>query len=146
MMSGSPPTERKARTGLFTPPTRTFSAFSNISRERWRSGKERLCVALMCAPWRSGFQPASRILGVVGEDYIRTGPLNARKNFQDHALFVDPAIARRRLDHDDVGAFLDVQRDFFQRFACIGGVHLVAAAIAELRRGLRGFAERAVET
>src|SRR5208283_3976384 len=83
MMSGSPPTERKARTGLFTPPTRTFSAFSNISRERWRSG----------------FQPASRILGVVGEDYIRTGPLNARKNFQDHALFVDPAIARRRLDH-----------------------------------------------
>src|SRR5208337_5395179 len=99
MMSGSPPTERKARTGLLTPPTRTFSAFSKISFERRRSGMERLCVALMCAPWRSGFQPASHVLGVVGEDDVRTGPLNTRKNFQDHALFVNPAIARRRFHH-----------------------------------------------
>src|SRR5258707_14579773 len=37
MMSGSPPTERKARTGLFTPPTRSFVARSKISRERRRS-------------------------------------------------------------------------------------------------------------
>src|ERR1700751_2524276 len=37
MMSGSPPTERKARTGVFTPPTRSFVARSKISRERRRS-------------------------------------------------------------------------------------------------------------
>jgi len=34
MIRGSPPTERKARTGEFTPPTRTFSASAKISRER----------------------------------------------------------------------------------------------------------------
>src|SRR5713226_4565016 len=37
MISGSPPTERKARTGLLTPPTRSFVARSKISRERRRS-------------------------------------------------------------------------------------------------------------
>src|SRR6267143_6559952 len=37
MMSGSPPTELKARTGLLTPPTRSFVARSKISRERRRS-------------------------------------------------------------------------------------------------------------
>jgi len=37
MISGSPPTDRNARTGLFTPPTSTFSARSKISRERLRS-------------------------------------------------------------------------------------------------------------
>src|SRR5262249_34099316 len=34
MMRGSVPTERKARTGLLTPPTRSFSALAKISRER----------------------------------------------------------------------------------------------------------------
>src|SRR5258708_35454296 len=37
MMSGSPPTELKARTGLLTPPTRSFVARAKISRERRRS-------------------------------------------------------------------------------------------------------------
>src|SRR5216684_1481491 len=36
MMRGSPPTELKARTGLLTPPTRSFVARSKISRERRR--------------------------------------------------------------------------------------------------------------
>src|SRR5438309_4715181 len=34
MISGSAATEQKARTGLLTPPTRTFSARANSSRER----------------------------------------------------------------------------------------------------------------
>ena len=57
----------------------------------------------------------------------------------------DVEIRERGLDHHHVGAFFEVERDFFQGFAGVGGIHLVAAAIAELRRGLRGFAERAVE-
>src|SRR6185312_11471673 len=48
-------------------------------------------------------------------------------------------------DHDDVGAFLDVERDFAQGFGGVAGVHLVAAAVAELGRGFGGFAERAVK-
>src|SRR5579864_8228150 len=50
------------------------------------------------------------------------------------------------LDHYHVRAFFQIERDFFQGFAGVGGIHLVAAAVAELRCGLRGFAERTVET
>jgi hypothetical protein len=50
MMSGSPPTERKARTGLFTPPTSIFSARSKISRERRRSTLDFVGVALIELP------------------------------------------------------------------------------------------------
>jgi hypothetical protein len=39
----------------------------------------------------------------------------------------------RGLHHDDVGAFLDVQRDFAHGLARVGRIHLVAAAVAELR-------------
>src|SRR6266436_7147323 len=63
--------------------------------------------------------------------------------FADGANYVE--IGERGLDHHHVRAFFKVERDFFQGFAGVGGIHLVAAAIAELRGGLRGFAERAVE-
>src|SRR5690349_4024749 len=46
-MSGSPPTERNARTGLFTPPTSSFSARAKISRERYRSRRRVVFVAFM---------------------------------------------------------------------------------------------------
>src|SRR4029077_12754825 len=57
----------------------------------------------------------------------------------------DVEIRKRGLDHDDVGAFFEIERDFLERFASVGGIHLVAAAIAELRSGLRGFAEWTVK-
>ena len=39
----------------------------------------------------------------------------------------------------------EVERNLTQRFLSIGRVHLVRAAIAELRRGFRGVAEWSVE-
>src|SRR6202035_2624397 len=58
----------------------------------------------------------------------------------------DVEIRERGLDHDDVGAFFEIKGDLFEGFAGVGGVHLIATAIAKLRRGLSGFAEGAVET
>src|SRR5260370_9958699 len=49
-------------------------------------------------------QPASDILGVVGKDDFRSGALDAGQNFQDHSLFVQPAILRRSLDHGVLSA------------------------------------------
>src|SRR5271165_7458614 len=177
MISGSPPTERKARTGLFTPPTSTFSAFAKISRERRRSGFTCGCVALISSPARSG-QPASSIFGVVGQDNLRPGSLNPRQNFQHNSFFFDPLILRRgfhhrifaadivrrdrhikaiayrtnnvqigkrRLHHHHIRAFLQIQLHFLHRFTRICGIHLVAAPIAKLRRGFRGFPERPIE-
>ena len=124
------------------------------------------------------FQPASGVFGVIGEDEVGAGAMDAGENFQHDALLVDPAFLRggfdhrvfaadivganghvefvahlandveirqRGLDHHDVGALFQIERDFPQRFARVGGVHLIAAAIAELRRGLRGFAKRTVK-
>src|SRR5258706_995430 len=49
------------------------------------------------------------------------------------------------LDHYHVGAFFEVEGYFFQGFAGVGGIHLVAAAVAELWRGLGGFAKGTVK-
>src|SRR6266478_3956790 len=57
----------------------------------------------------------------------------------------DVEIGEGGLDHYHVGAFFQVEGDFFQGFAGVGGIHLVGTAVAELRSGLRGFAEGAVE-
>src|SRR5438445_176819 len=63
MISGSPPTDRNARTGLFTPPTSTFSARSKISRERLRSRFNRGGAVLMFSRLNlSRLQPACDIL------------------------------------------------------------------------------------
>src|SRR5574340_271376 len=102
MISGSPPTERNARTGLLTPPTRTFLACSKISRERRRSLCTPACVALMSAPLLclpSGFQPARRILRVIGKDDAGASALNSSKNLHDHAPLVHPIVQRGGLDH-----------------------------------------------
>ena len=57
----------------------------------------------------------------------------------------DVEIGQRRLHHDDVGALGDVDLDLAQRFLDVGRIHLVAAAVAELRRRVGGLAERPVE-
>src|SRR5208282_5880881 len=54
-------------------------------------------------------------------------------------------VGHGRLDHDHVGAFFDVERDFAHGFAEVGSIHLIGAAVAELRGGVGGFAEWAVK-
>ncbi len=54
-------------------------------------------------------------------------------------------IGHRRLHHDHVGAFFQVQLDLAHGFAPVGRIHLVAAAVAELRGRFGGLAERPVE-
>ena len=49
------------------------------------------------------------------------------------------------LHHDHVGALLQIELDFPHGLAAVGRVHLVAAAVAELGRGVGRLAERSVE-
>src|SRR6267154_4044417 len=108
MMSGSPPTERNARTGLLTPPTRSFEARSKISRERRRSrcrvgrvadiamvlyivptwGAAPRRPATECAQFRGGLsaliEPAGGLLGVVSEEDGSASALNAGQDFKDY--------------------------------------------------------------
>src|SRR5260370_11896956 len=105
MISGSPPTDRNARTGLFTPPTSTFSARSNIFSERLRSRFNRGCAVLILVSLKlARLQPACDVLGMVGKNNFRSGSLNARKNFQDNSLLVQPAFLRRSLHHGVLSA------------------------------------------
>src|SRR5438034_651623 len=100
MINASPPTERKARTGLLTPPTRICSARLKISAERGRFLAGDICGVLITRIlWRSGLQPLRRVFRVVSEDYIRARALNARQNFQHDALFVEPTALRGGFDH-----------------------------------------------
>src|SRR5215813_9839239 len=180
MMSGSPPTERKARTGLLTPPTRICSASAKISRERRRPCCGEGCVELigLCSTIRS-FQPAGGIFGMIRQYEIRAGAPDTGENFEHHTLFVEPAVFRsgfhhgifaadvvsghrhakfvfnlsnnidirqRRLDNHHVGAFFEIERDLSQSLARIAGIHLIAAAFAKLRRGIRRFAKLPVES
>src|SRR5271154_7613130 len=99
MTSGSPPTERNARTGLLTPPTRTFSARSKISRERFRSGFKIDRVTLISAPLPLLLQPSRHVFRVISQNNVRARSLNAGKNLQNHALLVEPALFRRGRYH-----------------------------------------------
>src|SRR6266851_10466245 len=100
MISGSPPTDRNARTGLFTPPTSTFSARSKISRERLRSRFTWGCIALMLFSRKlSLIQPACDILGMIGKNDFRARALNRRQDFQHDALLIQPPLLRGRLHH-----------------------------------------------
>ena len=62
---------------------------------------------------------------------------------------LDPAddveVGEGRLDHDHVSAFGEVEGDLAEGLVAVGGVHLVAAAVAELRGALGGVAEGPVE-
>ena len=59
----------------------------------------------------------------------------------------DVEVGQARLDHHDVGAFLDVERDLAQGLVAVGGIHLVGRLVrlAERRRGTDRVAERSVE-
>src|SRR5271156_4216050 len=100
MISGSPPTERNARTGLFTPPTRIFSARSKISRERGRSTFDFVGVTLMeSQPKLSRLQPSRRVLGMVRQYNVSARPLNSGQDFQHDSLFIQPTFLRGGFDH-----------------------------------------------
>ena len=80
--------------------------------------------------------------GVLAADVVRDQGV-VGKTLAQEADHVE--VRKGGLHHQEVGAFRHVQRRLAQRFARVGGVHLVAAAVAELRRALRRLAERAVE-
>ena len=52
---------------------------------------------------------------------------------------------KRRLDHHDVGPFVDVDLHFAHRLFDVGRIELMTATIAELRCRIRRIAERTVE-
>ncbi len=58
----------------------------------------------------------------------------------------DVQISQCRLDHDDVRAFLNIEGNFAHRLVAVRGIHLIAAAVAELRRGFGGFAKWSIES
>src|SRR5262245_20294394 len=99
MMSGSPPTERKARTGLFTPPTRICSASAKTSRERrrpcWGEGVE-LIEGPSC---QRLFEPAGGVFRMIRQDKVRAGALNTGEYLENHSFFVEPAIFRGGFHH-----------------------------------------------
>src|SRR6266699_1272395 len=118
MISGSPPTDRNARTGLFTPPTRTFSARSKISRERLRSRFNRGGAVVMFSRLNlSRLQPACDILGVIGKNDFCPGPLDSRQDFQECSLFILPTLLRRRLVHPVFSADVIGASRYIKRFA-----------------------------
>ncbi len=57
----------------------------------------------------------------------------------------DVQVRQRRLDHDHVGAFGQVEADFADCFATIGRVHLIPASVAELGRRISGLTKWPVE-
>src|SRR5262249_2265915 len=99
-MSGSPPTERNARTGLFTPPTSTCSARLKISAERALLLLGEVCGVLIEVPLRAlRFQPLRNVLGVISQNNVRTGSLNARQDFQYCAFLIQPYLLCRCFYH-----------------------------------------------
>src|SRR3954463_14340670 len=79
---GVPPTERKARTGEFTPPGITREARPNSSS--------------FVTPSRECF---GELGGEVAEDDVGAGPLDRRDMFEGDRVTVDPPSLRCRLHH-----------------------------------------------
>src|SRR5689334_4625747 len=100
MISASPPTERNARTGLFTPPTNTCSARANIPAERalFFTG-DAFDVLMKKLFATSTLQPFRRVFRVIRQDNVRARPLNTCQQLQHSALFIQPASLRRCFDH-----------------------------------------------
>jgi hypothetical protein len=57
----------------------------------------------------------------------------------------DVEVWQGRFHHHNVRPFLDIQRRFAQRFVCVRKIHLVRAAIPELRRAFSCLAKRSVK-
>ena len=73
---------------------------------------------------------------VVGRDGHARGLLDAADDVQ---------VGQRGLDHQDVGALVGVELGLAHGLERVGRIHLVALAVARLRRAVGGDAERAVE-
>ena len=58
----------------------------------------------------------------------------------------DIEVGHGRLDHDDVGTFVEVEADFLHGFPGIGRIHLILAAVTELRGRIGGIAEGTVKS
>src|SRR2546425_8455692 len=90
--------------------------------------------ALLVEPPEPARRPDHRVLAgdrVAGQGHAELG-LRARDDVQ---------IRQRGLDHDDVRALVEVERDLAQSLQRVGRVHLVRAPVAELRRRVGGLPE-----
>src|ERR1700712_5014995 len=102
MKRGVPPTERKARTGEFTPPGVTRDARANSAA---------LAGAAVTSKWsfiNSLWFNFRLLVGVeflgdlgrpVGQDDGRAGPLDRGQRLDNGPVPIDPAMCRSRLDH-----------------------------------------------
>src|SRR5579864_9648694 len=90
-ISGSPPTDLNARTGLFTPPTSDSWARRNMSFVFELLFCSRGLGAIEAS---ASLQPARQILRMVCEHNRSARALNRGENFEHHALLVNPAILR----------------------------------------------------
>src|SRR5438445_13506478 len=100
MISGWPPTERKARTGELTPPTRTFSASANISRERrWLRRDDVWVTLIFCLCSLHGahgvwwgvvaaFYPSSGVLCCERQNAIGGAALDGHARVRPGGVFV----------------------------------------------------------
>src|SRR5262249_47683891 len=99
MISGSPPTAPKARTGLLTPPTR-------ISSARWKMARDRLQGRWVTRGSLAGSEPPGCIFGVIGQHDGCTGTLDGRQDFEHDALFIEPAMLDCCFDHRILAAYV----------------------------------------
>src|SRR5688500_14012063 len=93
--------------------------------------------ALLVEPAEPPGGPDHRVLAGDGVRGERHAELHARASD-------DVEVRQRRLHHDDVRPLVQIESDLAHRLLAIRGVHLISAAVAELRRAVRRFAERAV--
>src|SRR5680860_993651 len=56
---------------------------------------------LPCRPWSAIvlLHPPGHVLGVIGDDNVRSRPLDAKHRLQNHSTLIQPTFLRSRLDH-----------------------------------------------
>src|SRR5436309_2955163 len=102
MKRGVPPTPRKARTGLFTPPGITCWAAANSSVERAVFA----CTGVSVMRLFPFGEPASGGFGKIGNDQVGARAFDRGEAFQRGAALVDPAALSGGLEHGVLAAHL----------------------------------------
>src|SRR5712692_8307806 len=81
-----------------------LGAFENLARTFALALQSGLRCTHVFSIKLSRLQPAGDILRMVGKNNFRSGALDAREDFQDNSLLIQPTLLRRRLDHGVLSA------------------------------------------